>query len=255
MPRPPEHPSDLGYRLRQRRVNTLIEMFTGIVERLGDVESVERGPGSLRLHIAAGPIGDSLAVGDSVAVNGVCLTAVEVGSERFAADVVDETVDRTNLGDLEPGDQVNLELPMMVSGRLDGHLVQGHVDGVADVASITGEGDGVRMRVALPGHLERYVVEKGSITIDGVSLTVAAVGEGWLEVALIPHTLEVTTLGQRIPGHRVNLEVDILAKYVERLLEAAHPSPPAEPAMGPSSESEKGTPTSQNLEQRPEAAI
>ena len=130
------------------------------------------------------------------------------------------------------------------------------MDGVADVASITGEGDGVRMRVALPGHLERYVVEKGSITIDGVSLTVAAVGEGWLEVALIPHTLEVTTLGQRIPGHRVNLEVDILAKYVERLLEAAHPSPPAEPAMGLSSDSqEKGTPTSQNLEQRPEAAI
>jgi riboflavin synthase len=213
-------------------------VFTGIVEQLGVVEAVERGTGSLRLRIGAGPIGHSLAIGDSVAVNGVCLTAVEAVPGRFAADVVDETVDRTNLGSLQPGDRVNLELPMTAMGRFDGHLVQGHVDAVGEVAQVTPEGDGARMRVALPGHLERYIVEKGSITIDGVSLTVAEVGDGWLEVALIPHTLEATTLGQRTPGHLVNLEVDILAKYVERLLEPG-----------------EGRPATRNLAQRPEAAI
>jgi riboflavin synthase len=223
-------------------------VFTGIVGQLGEVELVERGPGSLRLRIDAGPIGDSLSVGDSVAVNGACLTAVEVGPGRFAADVVDETVDRTTLGSLQPGDRVNLELPMTAMGRFDGHLVQGHVDAVAEVAALTSEGDGSRMRVALPGRLERYVVEKGSITIDGVSLTVAAVGGGWLEVALIPHTLEVTTLGWRTPGHLVNLEVDILAKYVERLLEAVHLTPPAE-------RTGEGTLTTEEVEQRPGAAI
>jgi riboflavin synthase len=219
-------------------VNTLSGVFTGIVEQLGVVESVERGTGSLRLRIGAGQIGDSLAIGDSVAVNGVCLTAVEAVPGRFAADVVDETVDRTTLGSLQPGDRVNLELPMTAMGRFDGHLVQGHVDTVGEVAQVTSEGDGARMRVALPGHMERYVVEKGSITIDGVSLTVAAVGDGWLEVALIPHTMAVTTLGSFSPGDRVNVEVDILAKYVERLLEAG-----------------EGRPTTRNLAQRPEAAI
>jgi riboflavin synthase len=225
------------YRRPHRRVNTLPGVFTGIVEQLGVVESVERGTGSLRLRIDAGPIGDSLAIGDSVAVNGVCLTAVEAVPGRFAADVVDETVDRTSLGSLQPGDRVNLELPMTAMGRFDGHLVQGHVDAVGEVAQVSPEGDGARMRVALPGHLERYVVEKGSITIDGVSLTVAAVGDSWLEVALIPRTLEATTLGRRTSGHLVNLEVDILAKYVERLLESG-----------------EGRLTTQNSELRPEAA-
>ncbi len=233
------------------RVNTLIVVFTGIVEALGDVESVERGPGSLRIRIQAGPIADSLTVGDSVAVNGACLTAIEVGPGGFAADVVVETVARTNLGDLQGGDQVNLELPMAASGRFDGHLVQGHVDAVARVDAVAPEGDGARMRVTLPPRLERYIVEKGSITVDGVSLTVAAVGQGWLEVALIPHTLEATTLGRRLPGHLVNLEVDILAKYVERLLETAHLATESATQTDPVKE----RPTAQGLEHRPEAAI
>jgi riboflavin synthase len=194
-------------------------MFTGIVEHLGSVALAERGGRGMRLVIDTGPL-DGIDVGDSLAVNGVCLTAVAAGSGRVTVDVVEETLTRTNLGTLAQGDPVNLERPMAASGRFDGHIVQGHVDGVGAVASVVEEGAGRRMRIDLPGPLHRYLVEKGSITVDGVSLTVAALTDEGFEVALIPHSLEVTTLGLRKAGENVNLEVDVLAKYVERLLGA-----------------------------------
>lgn len=196
-------------------------MFTGIVEHLGrtsDVSVLERGR---RLTIDAGPVAEDIAIGDSVAVNGTCLTVVDADSGRLSFDVMGETLDRTSLGDIETGSQVNLERPMAASGRFDGHIVQGHVDGVATVRSVTPDGAGRRIWVDVPSSLIRYVVEKGSVTLDGVSLTVAAVDESGFEVALIPHTLEVTTLGRRQPGERLNVEVDVLAKYVERLLGAS----------------------------------
>ncbi len=192
-------------------------MFTGIVSQMGRVASVTETPAGRRLVVEAKS--DGLEIGDSVAVNGACLTATEVRSDGFAVDAVQETLDRTNLGALAVGDLVDLERPVPVAGRLDGHIVQGHVDGVGTVAWVRPEGDARRMRVAAPEGLVRYAVEKGSITVDGVSLTITAVdGEGF-EVALIPHTLDATVLGHRRPGDCVNLEVDVLAKYVERLLE------------------------------------
>ncbi len=159
-----------------------------------------------------------------MAVNGVCLTAVSVDGDRVALDLVAETLARTNLGDLAAGDPVDLELPMAAAGRFDGHVVQGHVDGTGTVRSVEQEGEGRRLRIDLDPRLARYVAEKGSITVDGVSLTVAAVGaagESWFDIALIPHTLAVTVLGSRRPGDTVNLEVDVIAKYVERLLEVS----------------------------------
>lgn len=196
-------------------------MFTGIVEHLGttsDVASTDRGR---RLTIQAGPIASGAEIGDSVAVNGTCLTVVGIGQGTLTFEVVGETLDRTSLGDVIAGSPVNLELPMAATGRFDGHIVQGHVDGVGTVRSVVDDGAGSRMWVDLPGNLLRYVVEKGSITLDGVSLTVADVDASGLEVALIPHTLAVTTLGTRQAGEKVNVEVDVLAKYVERLLGAS----------------------------------
>jgi riboflavin synthase len=194
-------------------------MFTGIVEQQGSIANVEEVVDGRRLTIDLGHL-DGLEIGDSISVNGVCLTAVEVGPGRATVDVVLETLDRTNLGSLQPGDPVNLELPMPASGRFDGHIVQGHVDGVGEVVSVVSEGEGRRMRIGAPEGLMRYLVEKGSVTVDGVSLTVAALTEHGFEVALIPHSLTVTTLGLRQEGQKVNLEVDVLAKYVERLLKA-----------------------------------
>jgi riboflavin synthase len=200
-------------------------MFTGIVGELGTIgDIVETGTGR-RLTIQAT---DSLAgmhVGDSIAVNGVCLTAVEIGDRLVAVEVVQESLDRSNLGRLAVGDRVDLERPMPADGRFDGHVVQGHVDGIGTVRSITSEGDARRMRIDVPAGLAPYVVEKGSIAVDGVSLTITAVSppndpDGWFEIVLIPHTLEVTVLGRRRPGNAVNLEVDVIAKYVERMLEA-----------------------------------
>ena len=196
-------------------------MFTGIVAGLGTVTQVDETPTGRRLRIEERAVLDELKVGDSVAVNGVCLTAVEVDGGAVSVDVVQESLDRSNLGDLRGGGRVDLERPMPASGRFDGHIVQGHVDGVGVVSSIAQEGDAVRMRIELPEKLARYVVEKGSITVDGVSLTVTDVGTElttWFEIVLIPHTLEVTVLGLRGVGDRVNLEVDVLAKYVERLM-------------------------------------
>jgi riboflavin synthase len=192
-------------------------LFTGLVERTGRVVSLDSG----RLRVEADL---DLADGDSVAVNGVCLTATAVDAGGFQADVMDETLRRSSLGSLVPGDGVNLELPLRAGDRLGGHVVQGHVDGVGTVESAGDEGFARVVRVAAPAELLRYVVEKGSIAVDGVSLTVAEVdGEGF-SVSLIPETLERTTLGAAAPGRVVNLEVDVLAKYVEKLVSRSVPA-------------------------------
>lgn len=193
-------------------------MFTGIVEQVGVVAAVVEQDNGRRLHLSVAAM-DAVAQGGSIAVNGVCLTAVD-GEGGITVDVIPETLSRSNLGRLEVGDRVNIERAMPADGRFDGHIVQGHVDGTGTIEAIDVGGDGVIMTVEAPEDLLVYVVEKGSITVDGVSLTVAAVTESGFRVALIPHTLEVTTLGLRKRGEPVNLEVDVLAKYVERLLKA-----------------------------------
>ena len=194
-------------------------MFTGIVAHKGSVVDVADDAEVSRLTVEAGLLAD-LTVGDSIAVNGVCLTAVAVQDSRIDVEVVRETLSRSNLGAVQPGDPVNLERPMSAQGRFDGHIVQGHVDGVGTVSQVVSDGDDRRLTIRVPTGLARFIVEKGSITVDGVSLTVTGVGSDQFEVALIPHTLEVTTLGLRKEGDPVNLEVDIIAKYVERLLGA-----------------------------------
>jgi riboflavin synthase len=195
-------------------------MFTGIVEGTGTVAAlaVAGDDGGARLEVEAPWLAGDLRLGESVAVNGCCVTVAAPAAAGFAADLVAETLRRTTLGGLATGARVNLERPMALGGRLGGHLVQGHVDGVARIVDRTPGTLGEEVRVELPADLERYVVEKGSIAVDGVSLTVAGVGPGWFAVALVPHTLEVTTLGDRRPGDLVQLEVDVVAKYVERLV-------------------------------------
>jgi riboflavin synthase len=190
-------------------------MFTGLVSHLGTIGSLDGG----RLVVST-PLGADLGEGDSVAVNGVCLTATGVRPDGFTADVMEETLRRTALGSLGPGAPVNLELPLRAADRLGGHFVQGHVDGVGTVASVENEGFARLVEIEADPGLMRYVVEKGSIAVDGVSLTVASLGEGAFSVSLIPETLERTTLGRAEPGGSVNLEVDVLAKYVERLVGA-----------------------------------
>jgi riboflavin synthase len=185
-------------------------MFTGLVKSTGTVASLAGG----RLRVDA-PL--ELSEGDSVAINGVCLTATAVVAGGFEADVMPETLRRTALGGLAEGDRVNLELPLRASDRLDGHLVQGHVDGTGTVESVADDGFARMVRISAASELLRYVVEKGSIAVDGVSLTVAEADDGGFAVALIPETLERTTLGTAAPGQAVNLEVDVLAKYVEKL--------------------------------------
>ena len=197
-------------------------MFTGIVEELGRVRQVIPTEGGARLEIEATTVLADAVLGASIAVSGCCLTAVELGDGWWAADAVSETLARTSLGSLRSGDPVNLERPVRLADRLGGHLVQGHVDGVGTIARRDPIADGsTRVAIELPHGLARYVVEKGSITVDGISLTVAALRDDGFEVAVIPHTLAVTTLGTKQPGAVVNLEVDVLAKYVERLLRAS----------------------------------
>lgn len=191
-------------------------MFTGIVESMGSVQRVEQTDRGRKLAIETS-LAD-LGLGDSVSVNGVCLTVTGRTGRVFEADVVEETLLRTDLGALGIGDSVNLERPVRADGRFGGHVVQGHIDATGTVGSLDLEGESVRMRVMVAPSVARYVAEKGSIAVDGVSLTVTAVGEDWFEVALIPHTLHVTVLGLRNLGDTVNIEVDVLAKYVERLL-------------------------------------
>jgi len=194
-------------------------MFTGIVEELGRVRAITPVSGGARIEIAATTVLEDATIGASIAVNGCCLTVVELGAGHWAADAVVETLARTNLGDLAPGDPVNLERPVRLDDRLGGHLVQGHVDGTGEVRSRAPQPDGSELfTFAAPDAVLRYVVHKGSITVDGISLTVAAVADDGFQVAVIPHTLAVTTLGARVVAARVNLEVDLIAKYVERLL-------------------------------------
>jgi riboflavin synthase len=205
-------------------------MFTGIIEGTGHVREMRRAAGGARLVIDAGSTfgGDALRTGESVAVNGVCLTAVAAERDAFAADLSPETLDRTTLGRLAPGTAVNLERPLSAGGRLGGHIVQGHVDGVGRIVALREDGEARRLEIIAPPGLARYIVDKGSIAVDGVSLTVAGVSPSGRRfgVALIPHTCGVTALGDLEPGVEVNLEVDVLAKYVERLtagLRAAEP--------------------------------
>ncbi|HUV49081.1 MAG TPA: riboflavin synthase [Actinomycetes bacterium] len=193
-------------------------MFTGIVEELGTVVELDRGAQSARLRVHGPLVTADANLGDSIAVNGVCLTVTEVIDGDFTADVMDETLRRTDLGALQSGSAVNLERPLTLASRLGGHLVQGHVDATTTVIERTPGDNWEVVRLALPDAVARYVVEKGSITIDGVSLTVAGVGGGSFSVSLIPTTLALTTLGSKGPGESVNLEVDVIAKYVERML-------------------------------------
>lgn len=208
-------------------------MFTGIVEELGRVASLD-GP---RLRIAATEVVVDATLGASIAVNGCCLTVVELGEGWWEADVSDETFRRTSLGSLREGDPVNLERPVRLQDRLGGHLVQGHVDAVGHVVDPAPE-----LRVRMPEELSRFVVEKGSVTVDGVSLTVVDALDDGFTVAVIPHTAEVTTLGRRRPGDAVNLEVDVMAKYAERLLAGHLPAPVGDGTPGPEGPGAGGAP-------------
>jgi riboflavin synthase len=192
-------------------------MFTGLVQDIGSVESVEGGAEGARLRIAT-RLGPEIGLGDSVAVNGVCLTATEADADGFATEAMNQTLDVTVIGALVPGARVNLELATRAEERLGGHIVQGHADGSGMVLEVSEDGFARRVRVELQPGLLRYVVDKGSVALNGVSLTVATLGDTWVEVSLIPETLERTNLGDAAPGDPLNVEVDIVAKYVERLL-------------------------------------
>ncbi|HMJ73165.1 MAG TPA: riboflavin synthase [Solirubrobacterales bacterium] len=192
-------------------------MFTGLIQDVGTVESLDAGAEGARLRIATS-LAAEIEPGDSVAVNGACLTATTVDGDGFETEAMNQTLAVTSLAGLEIGSRVNLELAMKASDRFGGHIVQGHVDGVGEVASIEADGFAKRLRVALDRDLLRYAIDKGSITLDGVSLTIAELGEDWLEVSLIPETLERTTLGEASPGRKLNVECDVIAKHVERLM-------------------------------------
>ena len=189
-------------------------MFTGIVEEVGTVRAAGQG----RLAIAARIVMPTLEIGGSINVNGTCLTVTTLESGEFAVDVVPETLRRTNLGLLRPGDPINLERPLRADGRLDGHIVQGHVDGTGSIDAISADGEALMVRMDAPEQLTRYVVEKGFIAVDGVSLTVVHCDEAGFSVTVIPHTRDHTIFGSRSVGDAVNIEIDILAKYVERLM-------------------------------------
>jgi riboflavin synthase len=192
-------------------------MFTGLIEDVGTVESVERTKDGARLRIAT-RLAAELALGDSIAMNGCCLTAVAADANGFETEAMNQTLEVTALGGIEVGGRVNLELAMKTGERFGGHIVQGHVDGVGTVVSAEDDGFARRLRVELPQELLKYVVDKGSITLSGVSLTIAELGDSWAEVSLIPETLERTNLGELAPGSKINVECDIVAKYVERLV-------------------------------------
>lgn len=192
-------------------------MFSGLVQDLGRVDSVELGAEGGRIRVGTALAGQ-IELGDSIAVNGCCLTATTVDQDGFTADAMQQTLEMTSLGDLEAGTPVNLELALRVDQRLGGHIVQGHVDGTGKVIELKPDGFSLRLRVSLPDGLARYVIPQGSITLEGVSLTVADCGEDWAEVALIPETRERTNLGTLAVGTTVNIECDVIAKYVERMV-------------------------------------
>jgi riboflavin synthase len=192
-------------------------VFTGLIQDVGNVEAVVAGDNGARLRLATA-LGAEIGPGDSVAVDGVCLSATAADADGFETEAMNQTLDVTALAGLEPGSRINLELAMRASDRLGGHIVQGHVDGVGEVLSVDDDGFARRVRVGLTPELLRYTVDKGSIALGGVSLTIAELGEEWAEVSLIPETLERTNLGELAPGSRLNVECDIVAKYVERLV-------------------------------------
>jgi riboflavin synthase len=194
-------------------------MYTGLVQDLGTIDTVERSPDGARVTIRTA-LAPDITEGDSVSVNGVCLTATRVSDSGFDAEAMNETLSRSSLAAIDTGLRVNLELPLRASDRLGGHVVQGHVDGTGTVAAVTDDGFARRIEIEAPGGLLRYVVQKGSIAVDGVSLTVADLGERSFTVSIIPETQQRTNLGTVTPGTTVNLEVDVLAKYVERLMRA-----------------------------------
>ncbi len=195
-------------------------MFTGIVRELGHLERIEKVDGGARLSIDAPLSAVGLQIGDSVALNGCCLTVTDIKGSRLTFTAVPETLQQTSLGQLVTGSRINLEPALRVGDALGGHIVQGHVDGLGEIAALEPEGEGKRMTVAASDDVLRYCVYKGSVAIDGISLTIAALRPDGIEIALIPHTLDVTTLGDRNPGDKVNIEVDVLAKHVERLTAA-----------------------------------
>ena len=195
-------------------------MFTGIIEELGTIRRMTSSPKGARVEVTAGTILSDARLGDSIAVNGVCLTVVDQGPDWFAADVSEETLRRTSLKQMRIGTRVNLERPLTPASRLGGHIVQGHVDGVGEFAEARPSGDGWVVRVRFPKDLGRYIVEKGSIAVDGISLTVASLGDDYFEIAIIPHTWKMTNLGSLDRGAALNLEVDVIAKYVERMMQA-----------------------------------
>lgn len=195
-------------------------MFTGIVEELGKVAAIETLPDALRITIAGPKVVSDVKRGDSISVSGACLTVIEHDSNSFSADVMQETLSKTSLDGIKVGDPVNLERAMTAATRFGGHVVLGHVDGVGEIISRSPSENWEWVRVKIPAELMKYVVLKGSITIDGISLTVNEVGEDWIGLSLIPETLAVTTLGSKQPGAKVNVEADIMAKHIERLIEA-----------------------------------
>jgi riboflavin synthase len=200
-------------------------MFTGIIEELGTIQRLTNARDGARIVVQAPTILSDAKIGDSIAVNGVCLTVVKKTVTTFAADISAETLRRTSLKQIRVGSKVNLERPMTPNARFGGHIVQGHVDAMGTFVSAKAEGDGWNVRIQFPVELGRYIVEKGSITVDGISLTVAALGDDWFAITVIPHTWKVTNLSTLKPGEAVNLEVDIIAKYVERMLRGYLPQP------------------------------
>ena len=193
-------------------------MFTGIIEELGTVESFTATEGGARMIIAADVVTSDSKDGDSISVNGVCLTALDVAVGSFAADLSQETLDRSTLGNLKPGSRVNLERAVTPTTRLGGHMVQGHVDGRGTFISATEHGDFWTVRIGFPSELARYLVHKGSVSVEGISLTIAALGDDYFDIAVIPKTWELTNLSTLKNGDHVNLEVDVIAKYVERMI-------------------------------------
>ena len=194
-------------------------MFTGIIEEMGTVRRLNQSPNRCELELSASKVLEGTQIGDSIAVNGVCLTVIRLGEEHFTADVMPETLRRSNLGQLKPGSKVNLERAMAANGRFGGHIVAGHIDGTGKILAMQPEGNAVLVTISATPELLRYVVEKGSIAIDGISLTVAMVSHTDFTVSLIPHTGEETTLLKHRPGEIVNLETDIIGKYVEKLMQ------------------------------------
>lgn len=193
-------------------------MFTGLVEELGKVKAISRGPKSVRLTVAASKVVSDAKLGDSIAVNGTCLTVVDYSTSWFTADVMPETVDRTVLSKLKIGDTVNLERTLRLGDRFGGHIVSGHIDGMGIISDMKRDDNAVVIRIDAEPEVMRYIIEKGSVAIDGISLTVVAFGDNWFTVSLIPHTAAQTTLGIKTVGSHVNLETDVIGKYVEKLL-------------------------------------